>query len=199
MCCHWWTPTGGRSNRNNASPPHMISPKIDKPEVWWHPRMMQSATISTTVGLSRGVGHTEVFSFTRLRPLTPIVSHNGPFFFSAGRMGRMCFFRPSSEKTRSRAFYIDTHVRCKRGRGKPFLEIQGACRDSWAGVKNPSVCVPVSCISPSSCVEVIYSAVTTAWKGRTLKFSWLFVVVMSNLIFKTFSDLRDAIRAALDC
>lgn len=44
-------------------------------------------------------------------------------------------------KRRSRVFYIDTHVRCKRGRGKPFLEIQGACRDPWAGVKNPSVCL----------------------------------------------------------
>lgn len=138
----------------------MIWTKIAKLEVWWHPPMMPSATIPTTVTatLSPQATRRGVFlsSFT--------VTFNG--FFRTMALHRVrqwdkggCSACSSSEKRDSRASSnASTHVRCKRGRrgdGKPFLEIQGAYREPWAGVKIPSVCLVHT--SPSLPVQKLFT------------------------------------------
>lgn len=123
----------------------MIWTKIAKLEVWWHPPMMPSATIPTTLRLSRHRPHGEGFSSRHSWWLLMDSFAQWPYTVSGSRTGAVAVLVPVVKRETAEQARAPIHMYDARGGvggdGKPFLEIQGAYREPWAGVKIPSVCL----------------------------------------------------------
>lgn len=125
----------------------MIWTKIAKLEVWWHPPMMLSATIPTTLRLSRHRPHGEVFSSRHSRSLLMDSFAQWPYTGSGSRTGAVAVLVPVVKR--------ETAEQCTMQEGacggwEAIFRNSGGVQGTMGWCEN-SQCVPGSYISLFLC------------------------------------------------